>query len=52
MNINILSREFKSKKLEVNSILYCYLLAIRNKDSEIWQQLKNLINKVDNEVLP
>ena len=48
MNISILNREFKKKKLELSNLDFCYLLAIRNENPIIWKQLKDFINSVEN----
>lgn len=47
MQINFLKRELKKGKIEIDAITIPCLLVIRDKYPEIWQQLKNLINHVD-----
>lgn len=47
MNIEISQKELKENKLKVGSLQIAYLLAIRNKHPDIFQEIKKLINFVE-----
>lgn len=46
VDIQILNREFKNKKLEVSETLVCWLIASKENDTEVFNQLKELINSI------
>ena len=47
MNIEIKQRELKKNKLEIGSLQIAYLLLIRDEHPDIFQQIKKLINFVE-----
>lgn len=47
MNIEISQKELKENKLKVSSLQIAYLLAIRNKHPDIFQEIQKLINFVE-----
>jgi hypothetical protein len=51
MRIDITQKEFKNDKLELSSITFFYLLAVKSKHPNIWEQLKQFINQVDTKEL-
>lgn len=48
MDIKFSEKELKAGKIDFPKIRFCYLLAIKEQNPEIWAQMKQMIKKIDN----
>lgn len=47
MFIEFKQKELKKNQIEVSQLTFCYLLAIRNDNPIVFEQLKRLIKQVE-----
>lgn len=47
MDIKFTEKELKAGKINFPNIRFCYLIAIKEQNPEIWAQMKQMIEKID-----